>query len=114
MGEGLAEAIGQALTQGPSSVGMVIGDQNGEVNRAMDWGFALARLGQSFPDLGELPVWNPAEAFGETGCASTGLAIGVATQAFQRGYAGCDTALVYCCSDTEERCAFVLSDTGSP
>ena len=108
-GEGLAQAIGAVLAGHDRPVGLVIADLNGEPHRAMDWGYALIRAGSEHPGLRTARVWAPAESFGETGCASPGLAIGVAAEALHRGYARADSILVLASSDTGDRAATIVS-----
>ncbi len=80
---------------GDAPVGLVIGGLNGEFASANCWGHALTKLISDYPELSDAPIWHPAEAFGETGCASLGLSIGVAVNAFERNYSGCDVALAW-------------------
>lgn len=108
-GFSLAKAIKDVLSQsrGPMAR-LVIGDLNGEYERAQEWGYAVSRLMPKFPDFQNMHSWNPAEAFGETGCASVGLAIGVATQAFARKYADTDSILIWCSGEDRLKGALVL------
>lgn len=109
MGLGLSSAMETALASaGDSPIGLLVGDLNGEVQRARDWGYAINRLIPRFPILGDIPSWNPAESFGETGCACPGLAIGLGIQAFQRNYAPTDSILIWCSSETAQRGAICL------
>jgi len=108
-GIGLSQAILAAAVGREAELGLVVSDQNGEVPRAMDWGHALTRLGSTLPVVTEAPLWYPAISFGETGCASAGLAIGVVLEGFRRGYLRSPAALIYSAADTGERSAFVLS-----
>ena len=71
-GAALATVLRQVLSRcapNGSDVGLVIGDLNGDTARAMDWGYALVRLAAEVR-LGELPLWLPAQSFGETGAAT--------------------------------------------
>lgn len=108
-GLGLTQALREAMTHAGRPVGLVIADLNGDATRAMDWGWALVRSGPEYPVLRDAPVWTPAASFGETGCASAGLAIGVAVEAFGRRYARTDSILIVSTSDTGDRGAVVVS-----
>ena len=65
-----------------------------------------------FPWFREIRSWQPAEAFGETGCAAAGLAIGAGIQAFRRGYALTDAILIWCSSRDDFKGALVLERAG--
>ena len=112
-GFGIAQAVREAMTHAGRPVGLVIADLNGDATRAMDWGWALVRSAPEYPVLRDAPVWTPAASFGETGCASAGLAIGVAVQALGRGYARTDSILIVSTSATGERGAIVVSASPS-
>jgi 3-oxoacyl-[acyl-carrier-protein] synthase-1 len=109
LGVGLASVIKKVLSYNHEAmIGLVIGNLNGEVGRAQDWGYAVNRLIGQFPFLNEVRTWYPAESFGETGCASVGLAIGVGIQSFKRGYAKTNDILIWCSSETRNRGAVLL------
>jgi len=108
-GVGLTLAIRDAIRQAQRECGVAITDLNGEVDRASDWGSALVRLGEEFPGLRQIPVWTPVAAFGETGCASAGLSIGVAVEALDRAYAHTDSILIVSSSATNDRGAVIVS-----
>jgi 3-oxoacyl-[acyl-carrier-protein] synthase-1 len=108
-GFGIAQAIRAAMTNAGRPVGLVITDLNGDATRAMDWGWGLVRSAPEYPALRDAPVWTPAGSFGETGCASAGLAIGVAAEAFGRRYARTDSVLIVSTSATGERGSVVVS-----
>jgi 3-oxoacyl-[acyl-carrier-protein] synthase I len=108
-GLGIAQAIREAITHARRPVGLVIADLNGDATRAMDWGWALVRSAAEHPVLRDAPVWTPAASFGETGCASAGLAIGVAVEALDRRYARTDSILIVSTSATGDRGAVVVS-----
>jgi hypothetical protein len=55
----------------------LVGDLNGEEQKAWEWGNALVRLLAS-PEYKDTPSIFPALAFGETGAASSALALGLA------------------------------------
>lgn len=108
-GLSLAKAIRGVFSRSREPMaGLAIGDLNGEYERAEEWGYAVSRLMPKFPDFQNMPSWNPAEAFGETGCASVGLAIGVATAAFARQYANTDSILIWCSGEDRLKGALVL------
>ena len=109
LGLGMVQAVREALTHAQCSVGLIVADLNGDAVRAMDWGSAVVRLAAEYPAFRDAPVWVPAMSFGETGCASAGLAIGVAVQAFRRGYARTDSMLIASSSVTGDRGAVVVS-----
>jgi 3-oxoacyl-[acyl-carrier-protein] synthase-1 len=111
-GAGLAEAVVRCVTQLSEEerqrIGLVIGDLNGEEHRALEWGACLVRLQSRFA-LGDLPSWQPAASFGETGCASGVLSMCVGIRALQRGYAGTDSILLLFSSDGTGKAALCLS-----
>jgi 3-oxoacyl-[acyl-carrier-protein] synthase I len=85
-------------------LGLVVGDLNGDVARGMEWGHALPRLHPEFR-LGDLPLWLAAQSFGETGAAAGPLAVCLAAQALQRGYAPSPAVLIWLASDNGSRAA---------
>ncbi|NVJ17287.1 hypothetical protein [Myxococcus sp. AM010] len=79
-------------------IGDVYGDLNGEESRAMEWGTLLARL-PADSVLAEARSHWPAVSLGDTGAASGGVSMAVATRSFERKYARGDEILVWSRSD---------------
>jgi 3-oxoacyl-[acyl-carrier-protein] synthase-1 len=99
-GLGLAEAASLALASanGPRPLhGDVIADLNGEEWRALE--LAGARLLLDDVLDRDCPLRLPAVSLGDVGAASGAVALAVAAQAFARGYATADQALVTSSSD---------------
>jgi 3-oxoacyl-[acyl-carrier-protein] synthase-1 len=97
---GLTEAARRtlaALADGGASLGLAIGDLNGEPYRSEEYGYFAARA------LAELNVpyrlWHPADTIGDTGAASAAVSIAVGARALHRGYARTQAALVFASSD---------------
>lgn len=108
-GLGLTHAIEGVISRAlPSAIDLTIGNLNGEHKRALEWGFAINRLAPKFPSLDSSRLWLPAEGFGETGCASSGLAIGVGVEALRRRYAFSDTILVWSASEDGASASLLL------
>src|SRR5205823_14550065 len=101
---GVIREILTAQARNGQRVGLVVGDLNGDAARGMDWGYALAKLHREFR-LGDLPLWLPAQSFGETGAAAGPLAVCLAAQALQRGYAPAPAVLIWLASDNGSRAA---------
>ncbi len=110
VGMGLAEAMQRALgALEPETPGLLIHNLNGDPWRAMEWGSALVRLSAKAP-VRELPLWVPAESFGETGAATGALSVCMGVRAFARGYAGTRHILVAMSSYEGRKACLVLSD----
>ena len=111
IGKGLAEAIDKAYGQvAPlqSSNVWIIGDQNGELYRANEWGHGLVRVHATWPEL-EIPLVSfPVVSFGDTGAASALIAICTAIHAFERKYAPTKSAMIISSSETELRSALII------
>jgi len=116
VGEGLADAL-QQVAEGAawkqSTLAWLISDQNGEAYRANEWGHALARLRGGWPALESPVVWLPAASFGDTGSASALVAVCTALQAFQRGYAPAQSAVVSSSSEADLQAALSLTSPHS-
>lgn len=100
-GAALSRVIDRALAALPDRgrrVGLTLAGLNGDEHRASDWGGALMRLRQAYPQLGQRE-WYPAESFGETGAAGGPVAICLGVRAIARGYAASDEILVWLTSD---------------
>jgi 3-oxoacyl-[acyl-carrier-protein] synthase-1 len=111
IGRALANAVMATLKNahdGGQDTGLIIGDLNGDVYRAYDWGSALTRLKVDYPFIGDLPEWYPALSFGEIGAATGPAAICLGVRGFARGYAKTDNILVWLSSDTGMRGAFYI------
>ena len=109
VGVNLASAIRAALVAGErETVGLIIGGLNGEFNRSNHWGHAVTRLAGEYPGVVGAPVWSPVEAFGETGCATVGLGIGLGIKAFERGYANTNEILLWALADSGRAGAMLL------
>jgi 3-oxoacyl-[acyl-carrier-protein] synthase-1 len=95
-----------AVDPGAAAIHRVIVDHTGERWRFREWTLAEPRA------LGTLPrgwsLWHPVDGVGDLGPAFVPFAIGWATQAFARRYAGPGSILVAAMSDTGERAAVTL------
>jgi len=112
-GEGLSRVLSLACRDSRAAQPFwVITDLNGEVHRAMDWGHALVRLRAAGEEFASPVVWYSAPSFGDTGAASGLIAICMATQAWERGYAPGRCAIVASVSDGEARAALALAGPG--
>lgn len=107
-GEALAHVLSHAREDVAMGASWILSDQNGEVYRATDWGYALVRLRAQCPELADPQLWYPAMSFGDTGAASALVALCLAARAWERGYAPCDAAIVTCCADDGARAALAL------
>jgi 3-oxoacyl-[acyl-carrier-protein] synthase-1 len=112
LGIGLSKAVFCAMNRVLEQINgrfWAICDQNGEDNRAIEWGNALVHL-LSYSSAFTNPIlWLPAAGFGDTAAASGALAICSALQAYQRGYAPADHVVVCSSSLTQLRSAVLLS-----
>ncbi|MCC6525901.1 MAG: hypothetical protein IT373_24855, partial [Polyangiaceae bacterium] len=114
-GAALAEVVRAQLAApgAPPVVPWVLCDLNGESYRAAEWALVSARLADRFAEGLELE--HPADCVGDVGAASAGLYVVCAAQAFRRGYAPADSALLFTASDDGERAAlFVHAPAGEP
>jgi 3-oxoacyl-[acyl-carrier-protein] synthase-1 len=94
-GRALAEAITECLVRaklGRAFDGDLFVDLNGETWRAHEFGSAQVHVSRDL--LGSVRHQIPAVSVGDTGAATTGLNLALATRALQRGYALGATALV--------------------
>ncbi len=107
-GEVLAAALAQTWSAAPSPHVWMLGDHNGEIYRANEWGSMLARLRAVDASFADPAIWFPALSFGDTGAASMPLAVAMASQAWQRRYAPGPAALVAACADGGERATLML------
>jgi len=101
------ESTLSTLANPAQELGLIIGDLNGDEYRAQDWGYALVRLHNKYK-IGELPLWLPAVAFGETGAATGALAICMGIRALERKYAPESAILVWLSSDSGSKATISL------
>jgi 3-oxoacyl-[acyl-carrier-protein] synthase-1 len=108
-GVGLTDAV-RAATRSLSAhraVRWVLCDLNGESYRAFEWGVVRVRMAER---LGEVEALrHPADCLGDVGAAVGGLLVSCAAEAFARGYADDDLALLWAASDDDRRAAVVVS-----
>ena len=110
MGGALGLAILEVVENADCQEGYAsIGNLNGEVSYAREWGNISSKLIATYPSFKQLDCSYPAESFGETGCASIGLSIGVCIQSFDRNYSNSDNVLIWSISDTENRGALLVT-----
>lgn len=102
-GRGLQLAIEQLRGQAGRPARWVLCDLNGESYRAFEWGTVLTRLAEQLSDVQKLI--HPADCVGDVGAATGGLLIACALEAFRRGYAPADEALIWCSSARGMRAA---------
>jgi 3-oxoacyl-[acyl-carrier-protein] synthase-1 len=102
----LARALQEVLASTPEAFHRLIVDHNGERWRFREWALAEPRALASLPPRWAL--WHPADSVGDTGAAFVPLAVGWATQAFARKYAGPGGILIAAMNDTGERAALTL------
>jgi hypothetical protein len=112
VGEALAAVIARSWTATDADP-WIISDQNGELYRAMEWGYALVRLRGQFPAFAEPTLWYPAVSFGDTGAASGLVAVCVAVRAWERRYAPSNVALILSTSEGDARAALALASADS-
>ncbi len=105
----LTRALRGALVAEPAAIAChrVIVDHTGERWRVREWTLAEPRA------LGSLPtgwqLWHPVDSVGDIGPAFVPLALGWATQAFARRYAGPGGILVAAMNDLGVRAALTLT-----
>jgi uncharacterized protein (TIGR02270 family) len=107
-GRALAESLAGTLASLPDGgrhTGRIIGCLNGHDRRAYAWGHALPRL-ETHTGLSQLPMWSPAEAFGELGAATGPVAVCMAVRDFARGVTASPAALVWLMGDEGEAGSF--------
>lgn len=115
LGTGLSHAIKGILNpedKYPVSIAAIYIDINGEPYRFAEWSMAQSKVMHN--TMGEKELIYPAKHVGDTGAASAGLAICLASRAMERGYLSPnpnndnDNALILGSSDTGERAALLL------
>jgi len=85
----------------------VLSDLNGERYKAYEWGITLTRLSQSIAKDHQLSLI--ADAIGDTGAATAAMQIGCVCEAFKRGYAPQEQALIIAGNDKGNRAAMAVS-----
>ncbi len=107
-GEGLSQAIENALQASTAGPGLdtVYGSLNGESYYAFEWGVTLTRLNAVLAAL--KPLIHPADAIGDTGAATGGLLLALATEAFKKHPAPSATSLLWTSADNGHRMALTL------
>ena len=110
-GTGLVQALRAALPvdRGPE---FLLCDLNGESYRAFEWGVAQARLGARLEGLRRVVM--PARSVGDVGAATGALLIATAAEAFARGWAPGEDALLFTGSDGPLRAAARVSRSTPP
>ena len=107
-GEVLSAVVEQAWSESRAPLPWLIMDLNGEIHRAMDWGYALVRLRASSAAFSQPLLWYPAASFGDTGAASALIGICLSVRSWKRGYAPGDCAVVTATSDGDARAAVAV------
>lgn len=109
-GRALAEIIGRCAAAGGEATAAfsLLDDQNGERERAVEWGDAVTHLNASGVAQRISAVLTPAESFGETGVATPALALTVAAHAFRRPVFRAPPAAVVYASDSRD-CSAILA-----
>ena len=103
---GLVQALRGALPP-EGSPDFLLCDLNGESYRAFEWGVAQARLGPRLEGLGRAVM--PARSVGDVGAATGALLITTAVEAFARGWAPGEDALIFAASEGALRAAARIS-----
>ena len=88
---------------------VLIGDHNGEQDRAMEWGNLQVHLAAQGMGRGGFVSWFPSAGFGDTGAASGAVGLCVALRALKRGYSPSPTLVILSSAETGERAAIVVS-----
>ncbi|GHG84319.1 TIGR02270 family protein [Comamonas sp. JC664] len=104
----LAETLSSLTDQGQRT-GQIIGGLNGHDRRAYSWGHALPILEPRM--LGQLPLWSPAESFGELGAATGAVAVCMAVRDFARGATASPHSLVWLMGDEGDSGSFYVRTT---
>lgn len=104
-GRGLTSALRGVLQDGAPR--LLACDLNGESYRSFEWGLVLARLGQHLQNVEKLVL--PAATTGDIGAATGGVLVGSVLEAFRRGYAPSNEAIVWASSQGGLRAAARLS-----
>ena len=86
----------------------IITDQNGEADRASEWGNTLYHLVAQDALYHDCLLWYPALSFGDTGSASGGVAICMALRSFARNYAPHNAVVIANSSDGPGRSVMLI------
>jgi hypothetical protein len=114
-GKGMVRALQAAVLQAglhESAIGLRISDLNGERYRAMDSLLTVSRFYRT--DRKGLPIWHPAESFGDAGAAAGALLIQLACHGLTTGYAPTSTIACESSSDDGTRAACIVTRTPAP
>jgi len=112
LGKALTRVISESTTQETEdnlTPVWLFSDINGEVYRAMEWGYATMRLTQQSERYADPVLWFSAGAFGDTGAVNGAISICMATEAFRHNYAPASTSVLLSSSDARTRSAVVLT-----
>jgi 3-oxoacyl-[acyl-carrier-protein] synthase I len=110
VGVGMADAWRNAGSNAgvePHSIGVIVGDLNGDPYRGTEFGFAKLRTKRFFED--EVALVTPADCWGDVGAASGPLFAITQAIAAHKGYAPAGSALAFCGSDDGTRAAVIMS-----
>lgn len=99
----------EALPDEQLRIHQLVGDLNGQPDRAQEFAYALIRNRERF--TGEAQVLAPADRWGDVGAASAPLALALASRAGTRGHAPGHLALIWASSCDGLRGAAII-DTG--
>lgn len=108
-GKGLQLALAAAVSDAgihESEIGLRVSDLNGERYGAFDSMLAVSRFYRTNRD--GLPIWHPAESFGETGAAVGALLLVIALDGISRAYAPASTVMCEVSSEAGLRGACLL------
>lgn len=108
-GAGLVQALRGALPP-EGSPDFLLCDLDGQSYRAFEWGVAQARLGPRLEDLGRALM--PARSVGDVGAATGPLLLTTAIEAFERGWAPGEEALIFTASEGPLRAAARVTGPG--
>jgi 3-oxoacyl-[acyl-carrier-protein] synthase-1 len=115
-GTALADAVLRAMPARATTPPLVVCDLNGEMSRAKEWGYALARLGQALPS--PLALEHPAAVLGDVGAAAGAAQVVLAVHDLHARHRDRSSALVWATSDGGARHAVLLERSqpasGSP
>ncbi|MCC6559329.1 MAG: hypothetical protein IT372_40925 [Polyangiaceae bacterium] len=108
-GGGLAAAIQAAAGEGTAPLSWALGDLNGEMYRAAEWGRARVRAAAQLQ--GPARLWHPADCLGDVGAATGGVLLAVAARALEKGYAPADRAVLFAGADDGLRASLVVTNS---
>ena len=108
-GAGLVQALRGALPP-QGSPDFLLCDLDGQSYRAFEWGIAQARLGARLEGLARVVM--PARSVGDVGAATGPLLLTTAVEAFERGWAPGEEALIFTASEGPLRAAARVTGPG--